>query len=255
MMPVMEALLRRLERSPVASEWVLRGGLIMRHYSGPVPRPVEDIDFLALHPFDQASTAARIESIARIGIHDDIHFGALRSEVIWAETPFPGVRTFLAVNRAPEGAPAELRIDIGFGDPMDPPPAWIDYPTEGGAVRVLACRPETLLAWKVHGLFERGAGQWRPKDLFDIHLLATHAPLDRALIPRALRLAFDSRGDSLALTSRLVAGELGRSPWSREKWSRFRRSRPEGVPEELASVVAEVGAFLRPLVAAASAMK
>jgi hypothetical protein len=82
---------------------------------------------------------------------------------------------------------------------------------------------------------ERGKGRFRPKDLFDLYVLARHAPLNPTLIPRALRLAFDSRGDSLDLTSRLHSGAFGKSPWSLEKWARFRNSLPEGRPEQLAT--------------------
>jgi Nucleotidyl transferase AbiEii toxin, Type IV TA system len=253
--PVLRAsmgLLRRLAQSPAAEELVLRGGMMMRLWAGPVPRPVEDIDFLALFPFDNAATAARLEAVCRIEADDGLRFGALRSEVIWAETAFPGVRAFVEVTLQRAEAPFELRIDTGFGDPMDPPSAWMDHPLEvAPPARVLACRPETLFAWKVHGLFERGKGRFRPKDLFDVYVLAKHAPLDPALIPRALRLAFDSRGDSLDLTSRLLSGEFGKSPWSLEKWARFRNSLPEGRPEQLAEVVDSVAAVLRPWVAAA----
>ncbi|KFE70755.1 nucleotidyl transferase AbiEii/AbiGii toxin family protein [Hyalangium minutum] len=253
--PVLRAatgLLRRLSHSPEAEQLVLRGGMMMRLWSGPVPRPVEDIDFLALFPFDPAATAARLESVCHVEAGDGLRFGTLRSEVIWAETNFPGVRAFVDVTQPGGEAPFELRIDTGFGDPMDPPPTWIEPALEEGPpARVLACRPETLFAWKVHGLFERGKGRFRPKDLFDVYLLAKHSPLAPALLPRALRLAFDSRGDSLDLTSRLISGEFGRSPWSMEKWARFRQSLPEGRPEQLAEVVASVAAVLGPVVAAA----
>jgi hypothetical protein len=253
--PVLRAamgLLRRLAGSPAAEALVLRGGMMMRLWAGPVPRPVEDIDFLALFPFDTASTITRLESVCRVEVSDGLRFGALRSEVIWAETDFPGVRAFVEVALPEAEVPFELRIDTGYGDPMDPPPAWMDHPLlEGASARVLACRPETLFAWKVHGLFERGKGRFRPKDLFDVYLLAKQAPLDPALLPRALRLAFDSRGDSLDLTSRLVSGEFGKSPWSLEKWARFRNSLPEGRPEQLAEVVASVAAVLGPVVTAA----
>ncbi len=252
--PVLQAamgLLRRLARSPLAEELVLRGGMMMRLWAGPVPRPVEDIDFLALFPFDTASTLARLESLCRLEAGDEVRFGALRSEVIWAETDFPGVRAFVTVE-LPDAEPFELRVDTGFGDPMDPPPTWTEQSLrEGAPARVLACRPETLFAWKVHGLFERGKGRFRPKDLFDVYLMAKHAPLEPALLPRALRLAFESRGDSLELTSRLVSGEFGQSPWSLEKWVRFRNSLPEGRPEKLSEVVASVAAVLGPVVAAA----
>ncbi|HEX8699566.1 MAG TPA: nucleotidyl transferase AbiEii/AbiGii toxin family protein [Myxococcaceae bacterium] len=248
-------LLRRVALSPHVEEFVLRGGMMMRLWTGPVPRQVEDIDFLARFAFDAAATVARMESICRLDAGDGMRLGALRSEVIWAETAFPGVRILAAVDMPGTSEPFELRIDTGFGDPMDPPALWMDHPLqEGPPARVLACRPETLFAWKVHGLFERGPGRFRPKDLFDVYLLSKYAPMDPALLPRALKLAFDSRGDSLGLTARLASGEFGRSPWSLEKWARFRASQPEGRPEQLAELVASVAQLLGPVVAAAKAL-
>jgi hypothetical protein len=249
------AILRRLARSSQVEALVLRGGLMMRRWSGPVPRPVEDLDFLARFPFDAEDTVARLEAVLRADVEDGYGFGALRSEVIWAETPFPGVRVHLETRVPGVAEPYALRIDTGFGDPMDPEPTWTEYDVgEGFAARVLACRPETLLAWKLHGLFERGKGRFRPKDLFDVYLLTRYAPLEHALLPRALRLAFASRGDSLELMERLMSGEFGRSPWSLEKWARYRQSQPEGRPEALADVVAAVATTLRPVWEAARAL-
>ncbi|MCY1022688.1 nucleotidyl transferase AbiEii/AbiGii toxin family protein [Pyxidicoccus sp. MSG2] len=242
------AVLRRLARSSEVEALVLRGGLMMRLWSGPVPRPVEDLDFLARFPFDAADTLRRLESVLRVDVGDGFSFGALRSEVIWAETRFPGVRVFVETRLPGVDGAFELRIDTGFGDPMEPGPAWTEYDVgEGGAARVLACRPETLLAWKMHGLFERGKGRFRPKDLFDVYLLTRYAPMEMELLPRALRLAFESRGDSVELMERLMAGEFGRSPWSNEKWARYRASQPEGRPEALADVVTAVSAALLPV--------
>ncbi|NTX17581.1 nucleotidyl transferase AbiEii/AbiGii toxin family protein [Myxococcus sp. CA056] len=242
------AVLRRLARSPDAPELVLRGGLMMRRWSGPVPRPVEDLDFLAGFPFDTRESVDRMGRLLRDDTGDGFTFGALRSEVIWEETEFPGVRVHVETQLPGVQSPFELRIDLGFGDPMDPPPEWIDYESSDAApAHVLACRAETLFAWKVHGLFERGKGRFRPKDLFDVYLLTRYAPLDAALLPPALRLAFDARGDSLALMERLVDNDFGRSPWSLEKWARYRASEPEGRPEQLADVVTAVAQALRPV--------
>ncbi|MCP3100348.1 nucleotidyl transferase AbiEii/AbiGii toxin family protein [Myxococcus sp. K15C18031901] len=249
------AVLRRLARMPDAPALVLRGGLMMRLWSGAVPRPIEDLDFLARFPFHEGATVARLEALFRVDAGDGFSFGDSRSEVIWAETPFPGVRIHVRTLLPGVETPFELRIDTGFGDPMEPAPAWVDYTSEDGApARVLACRPETLLAWKVHSLFERGKGRFRPKDLFDACLLLRHAPLELDALPRALRLAFDSRGDSLELMERLVSGEFGQSPWSLEKWARYRRAEPEGRPEQLSEVVSETGQALRPVWEAARAL-
>jgi len=242
------AVLHRLARSSEVSTLILRGGLMMRRWSGTVPRPVEDLDFLAAFPFDRHASVERMERLLRDDAGDGFTFGALRSEVIWEETEFPGVRIHVETRLPGVESAFELRIDLGFGDPMDPPPSWIDYESSDAApARVLACRPETLLAWKVHGLFERGKGRFRPKDLFDTYLLTRHAPLEAELLPHALRLAFATRGDSLDVMERLISGEFGRSPWSLEKWARYRASEPEGRPEQLADVVTAVAQSLRPI--------
>ncbi|AGC45139.1 hypothetical protein MYSTI_03833 [Myxococcus stipitatus DSM 14675] len=242
------AVLRRLARSPDASSLVLRGGLMMRLWSGTVPRLVEDLDFLATFPFDVPRTLRLVEQVLSLDVEDGYSFGALRSEVIWEETDFPGVRLHVETRLPDTPSPFELRIDIGFGDETVPPPLWLDYPsTDGAPAHVLAVRPESMFAWKVHGLFERGKGRFRPKDLFDVFLLIRFASLEAPLLAPALRIAFDSRGDSLDLMERLVSGSFGQSPWSLEKWARYRAPQPEGRPEHLADVVQAVSHALRPV--------
>lgn len=249
------AVLRRLARSTEASSLVLRGGLMMRLWSGPVPRFVEDLDFLAAFPFDVPRTLRLLEQVLSVDVDDGFHFGALRSEVIWEETDFPGVRIHVETRLPGTQAPFELRIDVGFGDELESPATWLDYASaDGPPARVLAVRPETMFAWKVHGLFERGKGRFRPKDLFDVFLLVRFAQLEAPLLAPALRLAFDSRGDSLELMERLVSGTFGQSPWSLEKWARYRAPQPEGRPEHLADVVQAVSHALQPVWKAARAL-
>lgn len=243
-------MLRRVASLPEASELVLRGGMALRLFVENAARPVEDLDFLALFPFDPARTAALVEAACQRAAADEINLRFSASEVIWAETAFPGVRS-IARATTPDGE-LDLQIDVGFGDPLVPDAQEIAYPTgeHEAPVRVRVCRPETLLGWKLHGLYERGPGRWRPKDLFDVHLLLTHASLQSAAIPSAVRSAFESRGDSPALMANLLEGRFGKSPWSARKWASFRRSRPEGsVPEDLGALVASVSAALAPILA------
>jgi hypothetical protein len=232
----MRGVLRRAAASPWAAELVLRGGLMMRLWSGPIVRPVDDVDFLALFPFDGAETAARLGKLLAVDAGDGLSYGEITWEVIWAETPWPGVRAVVPV----EGA-EPVQIDVGFADPLVPPAELIDYP---GVTRLWACRPETMVGWKLHGLWERGPGKWRPKDLFDIYVMLLHAPLDWSVMAPAIRMAFESRPEPLTLTTRLAAGEFGQSDWSRRKWQKFSEARG-GVPP-LPEVVAMVSSVLGP---------
>ena len=47
-----------------------------------------------------------------------------------------------------------VTVDVGFRDPLVPAAVWLDYPAlpPGSPFRVRAVRPETMAAWKLHGL-------------------------------------------------------------------------------------------------------
>ena len=160
-----------------------------------------------------------------------------------AETAFPGVR---AEAEAREGTEAlRIQVEIALrGGPRRRGPRPSRWTTAPGS----ACRAETLFGWKVHGLYDRGPGQWRPKDLFDLWLLARHAPLDPEVLPRAVRSAFESRDTPLSVTAPPLAGRFATSPWSRRKWASFRRDRGGDVPEDHTEIVADVAATLRPVI-------
>jgi hypothetical protein len=233
--PAIASIIRRLARSPRRDDFIVRGGAVTRQYVAPHPRPVEDLDLQWLR--DQFDPDAVNEQLGEIlAVDDPVEIAPGRCEVIWGDTDFPGLRCALEVGGEP------LQLDVGFGDPL------VDGPLElelAGA-SVLACRPETLLGWKVHGLFERGPGRWRPKDLHDVDLLIRFAAVGRERVSASIRTAFASRGDELSIAERLGRGEFGISDWSARKWRRFCESRPAGVdPGELAEVVARVSAYLR----------
>ncbi len=248
MLPLLEGALRRVVLLPSLREaLVLRGGLLVRQWSGPVRRPVEDLDFLWTAPFAPGPLASELRAALALDTGDGVVFDAAGAseQIIWEETANPGVRLCVPVHGP--GLSTELQLDVGSNDPLDPPADWREVPTAAGPVRVRAVRPETMLAWKVHGLFERGPGRWRAKDLWDVDVLSRHAPREDAAFRRALRLAFESRGLPLSELGRLLKGQFGTSRGSRRKWEQFREERgdPE-LPERLPELLARVATFLRP---------
>jgi hypothetical protein len=143
-----------------------------------------------------------------------------------------------------------LQIDVGWGDPLVAPPFALAI--EGVPVPVPAVRPEILFAWKIHGLFEFGHGNWHPKDLFDLYLFDRHVTLDAALLAEALRVAFASRGTPLSLADRFLFGtEWGTSRGSRQRWASFGRKRRGTLAlPPLADVIAAVRMRILPVFAA-----
>lgn len=237
------ALLRRLAGSDQAGAFVLRGGLLTRHWVGPDRRRTRDLDFLGLFPRDLDEATARLSAFLcrDMGDGSAVAVDSLRGEVIWQERALPGMRFFVEVGSEP------VQIDVGFGDPLEPAPVWIDYPDAG---RVLAARPELLAAWKLDGLFDHGAKRWQAKDLFDLWLLTSFCTLDGPTFRRAVEVAFATHGSALSLIAEVVYDPAWwQTDKARERWAKFRAAASVEVPEDVAAVAARVAAAIRPLLA------
>ena len=205
--------LRRALAEPAASAWVLRGSLVTAALC-PGARAPADVDYLVPDGAVAAGEAAALEATVRaIAAAPDPGppLEVLAIEAIWAETPWPGLRAHVV-----GAGGGRFQVDLAGGDPMCVPPRPIAV---AGAGAVLACAPETLLAWKLHGLCEHGTGRWRAKDLCDLDLLWRHAALDRAAARAAVALAFSSRGTPLGALDDFRARESwGRSRGGVRKW-------------------------------------
>jgi Nucleotidyl transferase AbiEii toxin, Type IV TA system len=239
---LLRGVLRRWARSTQSEAFVLRGGVLTQHYVGAERRPTRDLDFLGLFPRDPTDTRDRIEDILSVAEPDGItlHLDTLVGEVIWQETPFPGLRYRLDAEASGEALP--LQIDVGFGDPLVPPAVWIDYPP-----RVLAASPELLVAWKLDGLLDHGAKRWQAKDVYDLHLLTTQCQLDPAALAGGIRVALETHGNSHAgVRAMLDDPAWWESPRSRAKWEKFRKAIAVEVPEDLAGIAAGVAARVFP---------
>lgn len=150
MTPLLHAWLRRLAASQMADEWIVRGGLVTCH-DVPTRAAPEDIDLVGRGDFDAARAATELASVTATppALADGVRFDAvtMTTEVIWGDTPFPGLRAHVPVVD-PNGHAAVVRIDLGYGDPLDPGPRRLAI----GGADVLAVSTETMIAWKVHGL-------------------------------------------------------------------------------------------------------
>jgi hypothetical protein len=247
---LLEGALLRLARLPDAGSFVLRGGMLMRAWFHPVPRPAGDLDLVATFPFDIAETARRFTPLlADTGAEDGVAFDPerVRVEGIWLNSGFPGVRIYAAAEA--DGTEDVISVDITFGEPLVPAPRFLDYPTARGTARLWTCRPETITGRKLHALRHMGQRHWRPKDLNDLRLLLTQVPMDEAELPGAIAASFSSRGDTPD-QAREVFGP--RSWWrlksSSARWRDFvLASGGMGVPGELSAVVAEVSERLAPI--------
>jgi hypothetical protein len=248
---LLEGALLRLARRPDAREFVLRGGTILRHWFRPIPRPAEDLDFVATFPFSVEEAAARFLPVFADGaVPDGVTFDTdrARAQAIFLDTGNPGVRIFASGTAG--GAEADFHVDITFGPPPRPAPVFGEVPTACGEVaRVWMCRPETIVGQKMQALRHLGMLGWRAKDLEDLRLLLARVPMDDDDLGGAIAAYLADLGaggdDARAL--------FGPSSWwgmklSSARWLDFVKS-PRGrhAPRDLAAVVAEIAGRLAPI--------
>jgi hypothetical protein len=170
---------------------------------------------------------------------------ALRLRGIWQGTAFPGLR--LVVRVGLERPDRDVQIDVGFNDPLVPAPELVEYPTLlGPPARLWCVRPETAVAWKLHGLHERGGQHWRPKDLHDLWLIGGRARPGE--LTGAVAAAFASRGDPVpAARSLLADADWWGTQSAGVRWREFRATVPDRtVPADLGAVVGRVRELLQP---------
>ncbi len=248
---LLEGVLLRLAGRPDAGEFILRGGMLMRHWFRPVARLAEDLDLVATFPFDVGEAARRIlPMLAWDGIADGVTFDTerVRVEAIFLETGSPGVRTFASGEA--DGAEADFHVDVTFGPPTRPAPVLGEIPTACGATaRVWTCRPETVVGQKVQALRHLGMLSWRPKDLNDLRLLLARVPLNDG----DLRDAIAAYMADLGVSGADARAVFGPSSWwgmkrSSARWLDFTKSLPGlDAPRNLGAVIAEVAGRLAPI--------
>jgi hypothetical protein len=248
---LLEGVLLRLVRQPDAGALVLRGGMLMRYWFRPLPRPAEDLDLVATFPFAVEQTAARfLPLFADTSVADEVAFDVerIRVQTIHLDTGSPGMRVF--ASGTAHAAEADFHVDITFGPPPSPAPAFGAIPTACGEVaQVWMCRPETIVGQKVQALRHLGMLSWRPKDLNDLRLLLARVPMDDG----ALREAIGAYVADMGATGDDARALFGPSAWwgmklSSARWLDFMKaSRGQEVPRNLAAVVAEVAGRLAPI--------
>lgn len=216
--------LRRAASHPRASDLVLRGSLVLGSFCPARARPAADVDYLVIGDLDFAAIADLAHAIAAAPDERGALLAIDTIETIWAETAFPGLRAHV-VRR--DAASNGFHVDFAIGDPLSLPPRLVILEDVGP---VLGCAPETLFAWKLHGLVEFGRGRWRPKDLYDLDVLWSSVPMDLHALRPAIDLAFSSRALPVdALHDFRVRSTWGTSRGGARKWRSLRANVPSSI--------------------------
>jgi Nucleotidyl transferase AbiEii toxin, Type IV TA system len=239
---LLEGVLLRLARRPDVGDFILRGGMLLRNWFRPFPRPAEDVDLIATFPFNIDEAAERLRPLLADSISDGVAFDIDRVHIegIWLDTGTPGARLF--TSGTADGIELDFHIDVTFGPYPRPSPVFDTITTASGeSARVWMCQPEAVVGQKIQGLLHRGMLGWRPKDLHDLRLLLVHVPMDNDTMRGAITAYVEDLGPD-----RNARELFGPSSWwgmkmASARWFDFvKSSQGRDAPGVLADAIADI---------------
>ena len=125
-----ERLLYRLSTGRHAESFILKGAILVGTWAEIPHRATRDVDFLGLGDAAPARLIAVFREIADAeGGDDAIMFDpdSVQAEEIREDDRYGGVRVRMTADFG--GAVVPIRIDVGFGDAVEPAAEWIEFPT------------------------------------------------------------------------------------------------------------------------------
>lgn len=247
-----ERFLYRVGRSNHRELFVLKGAMLFALWGGSLYRPTRDLDFTGYGSDEIEEVLERFRNIRDVAAGDDgMAFDArtLKAAPIREDAEYAGLRVLFEAWLGATG-PIRMRVDIGFGNAIEPAAVDADYPTllDAPAPRIRAYPHEAVVAEKLHAMVVLGERNSRYKDFYDLHALARRFPFDGERLARAIAATFERRRTPIdaaipaALAPRFY-GDAARA----EQWRAYlTRNALPGAPGDFAAAGEVLSAFLVP---------
>ena len=247
-----ERFLYRLGVSPARDQFILKGAMLFRVWSGQPYRATRDLDLLHRGEGGQEAIRKGIEAILATEVEPDglmFDVGSLRLEAIRPEDEYAGVRITMRVRCG--SFRTTLQVDVGVGDVVWPPAAQGHMSCLLGMPepQIFTYSPNSVIAEKLEAIVVLGDRNSRIKDFFDIRYLAEHRSFDRATLAEAIRRTFAQRKTPVPQEVPFGLTEAYWETPGREVQVRAfaARSGLEVAPETLRRIPAVICLFLLPI--------
>ena len=247
----LERLMYRLSRSVYAKEFVVKGALLLRVWTGEQYRPTKDLDLLAILDKSPEELDQIFRDVCTLTVEDDglvFLSETIRVRQIREDNVYGGMRVTLEARLGKIRIP--LQVDIGFGDVVTPEAQREEFPTllDFPAPILLTYPRETAIAEKFEAIVNLGLTNSRMKDYYDIWLLSQQFDFDGANLVRAIEATFRRR--RAVLPNELPIGlsiEFVSDAGKLSQWDAFvRRSRLDTKEINLETVGKVIADFMMP---------
>jgi predicted nucleotidyltransferase component of viral defense system len=221
-----ERFLERLSASDYQNKFVIKGGMLIAAIVGLDSRATMDLDTtLRDLPLTEDKIQEAITTICGIKLNDEVSFKLVSITPIRKDDPYGGFSVRL--DALFDTIVTPLSIDISTGDVMTPDA--INYELMGifddkVRFKLWGYNIETIMAEKVETILSRGTFSTRPRDYYDIYILATTQKFDKGLFGRALRATAEHRGSvGLIFPYEEIMVRISESSDLRQQWEKYQK--------------------------------
>ena len=221
-----ERLLVRLSMSEFKEKFVLKGGMLVAAIVGLDNRATMDMDTTLKNlPLTPEAIRTALEDICNISCEDDVSFDVGKIAPIREDDLYGGYRVML--NAKFETLVTPLSIDVSTGDVITPnaiPYTFTEIFNDDMSYELWAYNIETVMAEKVETILRRGVFNTRPREFYDVYILATTQEYDKTLFADALRATAKHRGTANQIAD--ISGilkNLEESSELKSRWDKYRK--------------------------------
>jgi len=218
-----ERFLERLSKSKYQDKFILKGGMLIAALVGIDNRSTMDMDAtIRNYPINVESLTQAIKEICSIAIDDDVSFSFSGIDAIRDDDAYGGYRVSIIAEYDTITTP--MQIDITTGDAITPKEVLYVFKMifEEGSFGIWAYNIETVLAEKVETILRRGELNTRPRDFYDVYILAKTQTFEHSVFVEALKSTATHRETThifTNLSNRLV--EISGSDALRSRWTKY----------------------------------
>ena len=224
---MLERLLERISVSEYQQNFILKGGFLIAAMAGLDTRATMDMDATIKGlPVNEQTVREMFEEICKIELEDEVTFSFRSIGEIREGDEYTGYRVSLSANYPPMAVP--LKLDITTGDKITPKEIEYQFKLllEDRSISVLAYNLETIMAEKLETVISRGDQNTRPRDYYDIYILAKlqYANIEYNSLKAALNATAQKRGSSEVLKSYHKIMEVVRnSEIMQKQWKNYQK--------------------------------
>lgn len=219
-----ERLLVRLSHSEYREKFVLKGGMLVAAIVGLDNRATMDLDTTLKNlPLTPDAIRNALEQICSIPCDDEVNFKIGTINPIREDDIYGGYRVALEAQYDTVLVP--LSIDVSTGDAITPDAVEFSFNEifDGNkSFQLWAYNIETVLAEKVETILRRTVFNTRPRDFYDVYILATTKKYDKELFEQALQATTQHRGTAEQIADRgAILADIAESVTLRALWEKY----------------------------------